>query len=122
MDRRDFLKFAAALPAVAAIPQFVGEAPLTVSTLKAAIEAWHVSDSPWYYMVLHQSQEQALRDMAARERWRSAYQAWRKDGRPEMNGSAILEKYTPVHTWDVDVTNFGTYENFKFITTEKLPT
>ena len=113
MDRRDFLKAAAAAPLAAYLPA-LGEQPITASSIKAAINAmqdsWALAPNS-YVMFLHPTQEKALREIAARSGWEEAYRAWRKDGRPEMTCREIASKYYQRHEWET-----GTFENVRLIT------
>lgn len=124
MRRREFLKAAAALPLAASIPA-VPEAPMTATRIKAMIEAFSSDaaalrpNGPWF-CILHPQQERDLRDLAARERWRLAHRDWRTDGKPPMSTRAILDKYRPIHAWDVDVTEVGSYESIRFVTSERV--
>jgi hypothetical protein len=119
MDRRDFLKAAAAIPTAAYLPAVEARPVLNAAAIKAAITGYQ--SGPWY-VILHPSQARDLRDIAARERWHTAHLAWRKDGKPPMDCQQILEKYTPIHTWDVDVTGeVGSYEGYRFIESETVP-
>lgn len=121
MDRREFLKIAAALPAVAYLPEAAGEQPITATEIKLAVERMQgYSMGPWYCF-LHPEQETALRDIAAKERWRYAYKHWRKDGRPPLTCQGILDKYTPIHDWEFPARpEIGTYESVRFITMESV--
>lgn len=123
MDRRDFLKLAAAVPAAAALPALAfGEAPITATEIKDAVEkVWGYSQGPWY-IFLHPEQERALRDLQARERWQFAYQAWRKDGRPELTCQQVLDKYAPISEWEFPARTgeVGSFENIRFIEQESV--
>lgn len=119
MDRRDFLKLTAALPAVVALPEIADARPvLTLANFKSAFAAVRQGQESDWYCIIHPTQERDLRNLAARERWRCAYRDWRKDGRPEMAYQAILDKYRPIHIWDVDVGEIGSYSNVRFITSD----
>lgn len=123
MDRRTFLKTAAAVPAMAYLPAAEARPVLDVAAIKRVVSGMGIMqgvDSPWVCIV-HPSQEQDLRDLAAREQWKGAYADWRKAGKPPMTCREIIDKYRP----EVDLTSYtcaevGSFEGFRFITQERL--
>jgi ABC-type amino acid transport substrate-binding protein len=123
MDRREFLKIAAAVPAAAALPGLAEARPaLSLASIKVALQGIRQgADSDWYAIV-HPQQERDLRDLAARERWSGAYRDWRKDGKPLLTYQQILDKYRPFHEWEVGpMDSIGRYEGFRFIQSEAIP-
>lgn len=125
MDRRDFLKVAAAVPAAAALPAVVEARPvLDLAAAKAAMQkVWSYPSGDWYVLI-HPQQERDLRDLQARERWKVAHKAWRKDGKPPMTCQAVLDKYTPVTewAWPARQDEIGSYENIRFIESPSVAT
>jgi len=103
MDRRDFLKTAAAFPAA------------VIATLRTGRAS--MGD---YVFFLHPKNERDLRDLQARERWQFAYLSWRKNGKPELPCQQILDKYTPASsTWEFQAfAEVGRYDNVRFIQLE----
>lgn len=98
MDRRDFLKAAAALPAAAVVPEVVEARPiLSASSIRAVINQMMdnaaLASSGDYVAFLHPRVHRDLIDLAARDRWREAHRSWRKDGRPDMGPRQIIAKY-----------------------------
>ncbi len=127
MNRRDFLRFAAAAPAAACIPAAASKletvyAPLSMAAIeraKAAMVAGY-SMGPWFAFV-HSEVERDIRDIAARDRWYYASKAWRADGKPAMSCREILAKYTPASCMDFSGRpEIGTVEGFRFITSERV--
>lgn len=118
MDRREFLKAAAAVAAASYVPFAESRPALDLATIKGAVEKmWGYTQGDWYVLV-SPSQEQDIRDLAARDRWQFAYRSWRKDGKPELTAQQILDKYTPVSEWSFPQRpEIGSYENIRFIET-----
>ena len=122
MKRRDFLKMAAAAPLAAYLPAVAAQqsAP-TLGALRFAVGQMRgYQMGPWFAIV-HPDQEQELRDLNARERWRYASRAWREAGKPPMSCQQILAEYTPAASIGFPAqSEIGSYEGFRFITSEKV--
>lgn len=115
MDRRDFLKAAAAAPLAAYLPGVEAAPGLNAADVRRAITAPGYQLGDWY-VVLHPQQERDLRDLQARERWAGAQLAWRKDGKPAMTCRQILDKYTPLTELEFPAgADVGIIEGFRFI-------
>lgn len=135
MKRRDFLKFAAAAPALGLVPlpSFHAAAPggITVACLRRIVDELNANIVENYYAVMHPQVWLDLRRLEARSLWSIEYRKWREHRRRGERIETLrevmervqseLEGYQP---WLRSISaqgEFGIYENFRFIQSKELP-
>lgn len=118
MNRRDFIKAAAAGAAAVAAPlinQLIDASALASVPRFQFVMNGAQLDNGFYVCVMHPSCANDLRNMLAREQWAFAYRAWRMDGKPPMSCAGILDRYKPTSKtvdWNGEI---GSFESFRFI-------
>jgi hypothetical protein len=132
MNRRDFLKLAAATPVAAALPASASTAqvPPSIAAIKAAtLKALFPADRD-YFAIVHPSCWLDIRRMVVRDLWALEYRDWRKTVRAGLQVETLREVMERVHLeaqghwrrlqdWNKSG-EIGRIESVRFIQTERL--
>jgi hypothetical protein len=97
MKRRTFLQTLGAAAVAAVVPAAGSARVLRSEDIAAAVSTMqqHGADFDYYYVVMHPSQLQDLKDIEARDKWATAWRTARKEGDRELPPNVILQKWGP---------------------------